>query len=84
MATTSNAPALAALRAAGVRLLRQYDNGRRVVLVVEHPPAFVTGSMCRRQPAGGGGHEYIMAAPYHGAQLEWRTRVAPPAEVGHG
>lgn len=71
---------LSALKAEGIEVLSSYGNGRKTVLVIDRPPPFVHGGMRRRQPAGDGGREYVMAAPYRGLQLEWRIAE----EARHG
>lgn len=68
----------------GIEILGHYSNGRKAVLMIDRPPAFVSGALRRRQPDGHGGTQYIMAAPYHGLQIEWSTYVACALEVSHG
>lgn len=72
------------LEAQGVEILGHYSNGRKAVLIVNKPPAFVRGALRRRQPDGRGGTEYILAAPYRGLQIEWSTRVECALEVVGG
>ncbi len=73
--------ALQALRKMGVSILSQRSNGRRLVVVVDQPPASVSGGMCRRQPMADGRTHYTLAAPWRGLQLEW---AAYSCEVRHG
>lgn len=68
----------------GIEILGHYSNGRKAVLMIDRPPAFVRGVLRRRQPDGRGGTQYIMAAPYQGLQIEWSTHVACALEVSHG
>lgn len=68
---------------AGVEIHTAFDNGRRMVLLIEKPPEFVTGHMKRHHPNGMGGTTTIFAASYQGCQLEWQTDTYA-TEVGHG
>lgn len=68
----------------GIEIFGHYSNGRKAVLMIDRPPAFVRGARRRRQPDGRGGTQYIMAAPYEGLQIEWSTHVACALEVSHG
>jgi hypothetical protein len=79
---THEAQAIRALRKTGVTILDQRNNGRRIVVVVDTPPAFVRGAMCRRRQTPEGTTEYTLAAPWRGLQLEWNQQPKP--EVCHG
>lgn len=81
-ARTHEAKALQALRSTGVTILAQRNNGRRMVVEVDTPPAFVRGGMCRRQLNAEGVPIYTLAAPWRGLQLEWNQQPQP--EVCHG
>lgn len=59
------------LERAGCKVLTAFDNGRRIALVVNEPPSFVTGHVKARHPNGRGGKTVVFAAPFHGCQLEW-------------
>lgn len=79
-ARTHDAHALHALRKTGVAILDQRNNGRRTVLVIDRPPAFVRGGLRRRQCTTDGQTTYTLAAPWRGLQLEWSVSE----EVRHG
>jgi hypothetical protein len=76
--------AIRALRKQSVSILSMRNNGRRLVLVIDQPPAFVRGVMRSRHTSPIGNREYTMAAPYRGVQLEWRVVEDESAEVRHG
>lgn len=76
--------AIRALRKQSVSILSMRNNGRRLVLVIDQPPAFVRGVMRSRHTSPIGNREYTMAAPYRGVQLEWRVAEDESAEVRHG
>lgn len=71
----------------GSTVLGSYSNGRKIVLIIDTPPVFVSGVMRRRSP-NGIGTDRVMAAPYKGAQIEWIERDGPSdeqlPEVAHG
>lgn len=70
-ARTHDAHAVHALRKTGVTILEQRDNGRRTVVVIDHPPAFVRGGLRRRERMPDGRTACTFAAPWRGLQLEW-------------
>ena len=76
------------LSACGENILHAYANGRRAVLIIDHPPAFVRGVVKRTHPDGRGGVKRIWAASFHGVQLEWMHdcpgALVPDTEAGHG
>ncbi len=71
----------------GSQVLGSYSNGRKIVLIIDKPPVFVSGVMRRRSP-NGIGTDRVMAAPYKGSQIEWIERDGPSdaqlPEVAHG
>lgn len=72
------------LHAMHVHIVSAYANGRRPVLVIDHPPAFVNGVEKRRSPNGRGGIERVMASSYHGVQLEWVEHLPAKQEAANG
>lgn len=68
---------------AGIEIHSAFDNGRRMVLLIDKPPAFAAGHIKRHHPNGMGGTTTVFAAGYHGCQLEWTTDTYA-AEVGRG
>lgn len=78
------AKAAESLEAQGVAVLAHYSNGRKAVLIIDKPPAFVRGVVRRWQPNGCGGTEYIIAAPYLGLQIEWSEHFDGLLEVLNG
>lgn len=80
IAQAHEAHAIHTLRKTGVAILEQLNNGRRTVLVIDRPPAFVRGGLRRRQRTPDGHTTYTLAAPWHGLQLEWNE----PEEVRYG
>jgi len=75
------------LEAAGVSITSCYHAGagteRKAVLVITRPPSFVRGALHKRVP-GRDGCIRVIAAPYHGVQLEWFETAAPTQEASHG
>jgi hypothetical protein len=69
---------------AGVSILSQRRNGRRLVLTIEAPPTFVRGAMCRRQMREDHALIYTYAAPWRGLQLEWSVFGAGGVEPCDG
>jgi hypothetical protein len=73
--------AAAKLMASGCSIESTFHNGRRMVLLVDRPPAFVTGHMKTRHPNGSGGLTTLYAASFHGCQLEWSVDSESDGEV---
>lgn len=69
---------------AGSKVLGHYSNGRKPVILIDKAPAFVTGAMRYRAPDANGGIDRVMAAPYHGCQIEWREHERAVQEVARG
>lgn len=76
--------AVRSLQDAGVSILAQRRNGRRLVLSIKAPPKFVRGVMCRRQMGDDNALVYTYAAPWRGLQLEWAVTRAWTVEPCHG
>lgn len=72
------------LAACDVSIVHAYANGRRAVLIIDKPPAFVRGVIKRTNPDGAGGVQRIWAANFYNVQLEWLENVPAQQEVGHG
>lgn len=73
------------LEDSGRTVYGHYSNGRRVVLVIDQPPAFVRDGVCkRRQPNGRGGWMRVMAAGFQGVQIEWLENEESNREVANG
>lgn len=70
LADASNVAAM--LEKEGTTIFSTFNNGRTMVFIIDQPPAFVRGGMKWRVP-NGNGYDRVMAAPFHGMQLEWRT-----------
>lgn len=69
---------------AGSQVIGSYCNGRRTVLLIDQPPAFVQGHCKQRYPNHLGGYTRMFAAPYYGVQLEWMVdEVGYVPAVGH-
>ena len=71
------------LEADQITIHTAFDNGRRIVFLVDRPPNFVIGAVRGRHPNGQGGVTTVHAAPYRGCQLEWHQDSAPLREVAH-
>lgn len=54
----------------GISVIGAYANGRRPVLAVTHLPEGVESAIKVRHPNGRGGSTEILAAQYHGCQIE--------------
>lgn len=59
--------------------------GRKPVIVIDPPTdaAFIRGAMFRRERVGQVVRQ-VMAAPFHGCQLEWEGTERPAAQAHHG
>lgn len=82
-ALRASADAVEHLDAEHVKVLGYYCNGRKPVLLIDHPPAFARGAMTRRQPSPLGGVDHVYATPFHGCQIEWLVHTPAVREVGH-
>ena len=63
--------------------LPRWTAAGRPVLVINHPPQFVRGVMRTRLPEQDGRRVRVMAAPFHGVQLEWMVCDRAANEVVH-
>lgn len=70
------------INAAGVEIHSAFDNGRRMVLLIDKAPPFVAGHVKKSFPNGFGGRTYVYGASFHGCQLEWSEDTT--GEVSHG
>lgn len=76
-----------ALEAEGIEIHNVFDNGRRMVLLIDRAPADVTGTKKGRHPNGRGGITERFAAAHGNCQLEWTVDLpgqrAADREVTH-
>ena len=77
------------LEAEGVQIHSAFDNGRRMVLLIDRAPAGVVGIRKCRHPNGRGGVTTRFAATHGNCQLEWMEDTAGQRQgalqaVSHG
>lgn len=72
------------LQEEGVTTHSAFDNGRRMVLLIDRAPKGLHGVRKRIHPNGMGGTTELYGAALDGCQLEWTVDIAEPASgVAH-
>lgn len=69
------------LRAAGVQVLAQVVSHGRPLLIVNRPPAGVTGTVRRRLVLADGRHDLTYYSVFDGIRIEWREITRPLRRV---
>lgn len=79
------ADAVDKLHAQGVHVLGHYSNGRKPVLIIDKPPAKMSGVLRMRAPSRVvNGAQHTFASHFEGVQVEWVEQVPAVRAVGHG